>query len=182
VHGASERQPVGDIGDLQAAESRAPDTGAGGPWEVLLDQGDLMQRTSAPRPDGHERAPAMGGALAGSDRDLADADQASADRDQAAADRDQATADRDQLASDRDQAASDRNLAAGGDPLAHALSRDLRRRSARDREHAARARREAADRRAASARPPAGPFADQPTVIVPDTSSSSLPARASPML
>lgn len=82
---------------------------------------------------------------------VADAEQTLADADQTSADSDQTSADRDQLASDRDQAASDRDLAEGVDPSSHELSRDLRLRSAREREQTAEARLDTADQRDADA-------------------------------
>jgi diguanylate cyclase (GGDEF)-like protein len=78
---------------------------------------------------------------------LADSDQTFADSDQTSADSDQTSADCDQLASDRDQAASDRDLASGVDAGAHAFSRDVRQRTARERGHSAQARLDAAGKR-----------------------------------
>jgi diguanylate cyclase (GGDEF)-like protein len=70
-------------------------------------------------------------------RKILDTDQASSDSDQTLADSDQTSADRDQAAADRDQDASDEDLAAGGDPARHAISRDVRRQTTRERQEAA---------------------------------------------
>jgi diguanylate cyclase (GGDEF)-like protein len=78
--------------------------------------------------------------LAGTEQERADAERALADADQSSADGDQASADADQVASDRDQAASDLEFVDGVNPRLHALSRDLRVRSAREREQTAEAR------------------------------------------
>ena len=78
--------------------------------------------------------------VADGEQTLADREQAVADRAQALADRDQAAADREQALADRDQDASDHDLAAGGDPAAHAVSRDMRERTARERVLSARTR------------------------------------------
>jgi diguanylate cyclase (GGDEF)-like protein len=77
---------------------------------------------------------------ADSDQAASDIDRAASDSDQLASDIDRAASDSDQLASDIDQAASDRDLASGGDAEAHALSRDVRQRSALHRQHIAQAR------------------------------------------
>lgn len=82
---------------------------------------------------------------------LADADQTLSDSDQTSSDNDQTSADSDQLAADRDQAASDHDLASGLDPHVHEVSRDIRVRTARQRELSASARMAAADVRDASA-------------------------------
>jgi serine phosphatase RsbU (regulator of sigma subunit) len=78
---------------------------------------------------------------------LGDSDQTLSDADQTGADSDQTSADDDQLAADRDQAASDRDLAGGMDPRAHALSHDVRERTARRRTATARQRDEVAQSR-----------------------------------
>lgn len=76
-----------------------------------------------------------------------DSDQTLSDSDQTSSEADQSSADRDQLAADRDQAASDRDLAGGIDAQVHEASRDMRLRTARERERSARARVDAADQR-----------------------------------
>ena len=82
---------------------------------------------------------------------VGETDQTLADADQTGADSDQSSADRDQFAADRDQEASDRDLAHGVDPGAHEFTRDLRQRSARQRDMTAVARLETADQRDAGA-------------------------------
>jgi diguanylate cyclase (GGDEF)-like protein len=74
------------------------------------------------------------------DQTLEDRDQTFADVDQTASDSDQTAADSDQAAADSDQAASDRDLAGGGDPGEHELTRDLRDRSAEQRQQVAQGR------------------------------------------
>jgi diguanylate cyclase (GGDEF)-like protein len=69
-----------------------------------------------------------------------ESDRASSDSDGRSAASEQLAADSDQAARDSDQAASDRDLAGGGDFEAHAVSRDVRQRTARHRQHTARAR------------------------------------------
>ena len=101
---------------------------------------------------GHEQT------LADTDQTLGDSDQTSGERDQTSADsdptsgeRDQRSADSDQAASDRDQAASDRDLAHGVDPREHDASRDIRRRTARQREQTAATRLDRSHERDATA-------------------------------
>ena len=71
---------------------------------------------------------------------LEDRDQTFADVDQTASDSDQTAADSDQAAADSDQAASDRDLASGGDAGEHEFTRDLRDRSAEQRQQVAQGR------------------------------------------
>jgi diguanylate cyclase (GGDEF)-like protein len=89
--------------------------------------------------------------LADTEQTLADSDQTLADSDQTSGERDQSSADSDQAASDRDQAASDRDLAHGVDPRDYEASREIRRRTALQREQTAGARLESAQERDATA-------------------------------
>jgi diguanylate cyclase (GGDEF)-like protein len=89
--------------------------------------------------------------LADGEQTLADSDQTLADADQTGSDSDQATSDSDQRAAECDQAASDRDLEGGVNPRSHEFSRDVRRRTARQREQAAAARLETAEQRDAGA-------------------------------
>jgi diguanylate cyclase (GGDEF)-like protein len=88
---------------------------------------------------------------ADTEQTLSESDQTLADSDQTTGERDQTSADSDQAASDRDQAASDRDLAHGVDPREYEASRDIRRRTAREREQTAAARLESAHERDATA-------------------------------
>jgi diguanylate cyclase (GGDEF)-like protein len=101
--------------------------------------------------------------LADSEQTLADSEQTLADADHTSGESDQASADSDQVASDRDQAASDRDLAHGVDPDEHEASRDIRRRTARQRDQTATARLRSADERdkTAAARDLAGMARDR---------------------
>lgn len=106
--------------------------------------------SAPPEPPRGDRESAVVGddqIVADNDQTLADSDQTLSDTDQTSSDTDQTSADSDQWAADRDQAASDRDLAAGVDVEAHEFTRDIRRRSALQREGSARARLEAADQR-----------------------------------
>jgi diguanylate cyclase (GGDEF)-like protein len=85
------------------------------------------------------------------DQTHVDIEQTLAEADQTISDADQTSADGDQIAADRDQAASDRDLAAGVDPRNHEITRDIRRRTSRQRELSARARLDAASERDAIA-------------------------------
>ena len=89
--------------------------------------------------------------LADREQTLADTEQTLSDTDQTSSDSDQTSADTDQRAADCDQEASDRDLGAGVDRTTHDATRDIRRRSARAREHTADARLDAATARDATA-------------------------------
>jgi len=77
------------------------------------------------------------GALSAVEQTVADTDQTLSDADQAGSDSDQTSADRDQIAADRDQSAADRGLERGSDPTEYTFTRDIRRRSARERQRTA---------------------------------------------
>jgi diguanylate cyclase (GGDEF)-like protein len=86
------------------------------------------------------------------DQTLSASDQSYADSDQTVADTEQTAADSDQAAADFDQEASDRDLALGGDPEEHDRTREIRDRSALQRQQTAEARIAAALARDAVAR------------------------------
>jgi diguanylate cyclase (GGDEF)-like protein len=105
--------------------------------------------------DSSPRAPHRCGdaqTLADSEQTLAESEQTLSDSDQTSGERDQTSADNDQAASDRDQAASDRDLAQGVDPREHEASREIRRRTALQREQTGVTRLESAHERDAIAR------------------------------
>jgi diguanylate cyclase (GGDEF)-like protein len=125
-----------------------------------LSSGDRLARSSngaINRQQEHDsRSPVSGGpgdeqTLADAEQTLADTEQTLADADQTSGERDQISADSDQDASDRDQAASDRDLGHGVDPGQHEASRDIRRRTAQQRELSAGARLQSAEERDATA-------------------------------